>query len=176
VPAPQFDTENSQRLTKRIILAGRFRHSTLPNHDGCVEAAAPGLRQDHDSLSAVELNVRRVFLGDGSDLGLKFSYATQDHPRSLGDPFIVGRQFVGDGRWNSGSWGIEMTRMSRIRLRHWGELDTDRAASFRFLPVSTDEVYGLYHTGTRQRPTRPARHRPTTWSEPGERPTNCRRL
>jgi len=37
-------------------------------------------------------------LGDGSDLGLKFSYATQDHPRGLADAFIVGRDFVGDDR------------------------------------------------------------------------------
>jgi glucose-1-phosphate thymidylyltransferase len=35
-------------------------------------------------------------LGDGSDLGLRFSYATQDHPRGLADAFIVGRKFVGD--------------------------------------------------------------------------------
>src|SRR6516225_8740747 len=35
-------------------------------------------------------------LGDGSDLGLTFSYATQDKPRGLADAFIVGRDFIGD--------------------------------------------------------------------------------
>jgi glucose-1-phosphate thymidylyltransferase len=35
-------------------------------------------------------------LGDGSALGLRFSYATQEHPRGLADAFIVGRKFVGD--------------------------------------------------------------------------------
>src|SRR6266702_6137462 len=35
-------------------------------------------------------------LGDGSELGLKFSYATQETPRGLADAFIVGRDFVGD--------------------------------------------------------------------------------
>jgi glucose-1-phosphate thymidylyltransferase len=35
-------------------------------------------------------------LGDGSELGLKFCYATQDTPRGLADAFIVGRNFVGD--------------------------------------------------------------------------------
>ncbi|MCP3472173.1 glucose-1-phosphate thymidylyltransferase RfbA [Bradyrhizobium sp. CCGUVB1N3] len=35
-------------------------------------------------------------LGDGSELGLKFSYATQETPRGLADAFIVGRNFVGD--------------------------------------------------------------------------------
>lgn len=34
-------------------------------------------------------------LGDGTDLGLKFSYAAQDHPRGLADAFIVGRDFIG---------------------------------------------------------------------------------
>jgi glucose-1-phosphate thymidylyltransferase len=34
-------------------------------------------------------------LGDGSELGLQLSYATQDRPRGLADAFIVGREFVG---------------------------------------------------------------------------------
>jgi glucose-1-phosphate thymidylyltransferase len=35
-------------------------------------------------------------LGDGSDVGLELSYATQDKPRGLADAFIVGRKFVGN--------------------------------------------------------------------------------
>src|SRR3978361_730163 len=34
--------------------------------------------------------------GDGSDLGLELSYATQAKARGLADAFIVGRRFVGD--------------------------------------------------------------------------------
>jgi glucose-1-phosphate thymidylyltransferase len=34
-------------------------------------------------------------LGDGVELGLKFSYAVQETPRGLADAFIVGRNFVG---------------------------------------------------------------------------------
>jgi glucose-1-phosphate thymidylyltransferase len=34
-------------------------------------------------------------LGDGSDLGLRFCYASQEHPRGLADAFVVGREFVG---------------------------------------------------------------------------------
>src|SRR6516164_76659 len=36
-------------------------------------------------------------LGNGADLGLHFSYLTQDRPRGLADAFIVGRDFVGSG-------------------------------------------------------------------------------
>lgn len=35
-------------------------------------------------------------LGDGTELGLSFSYAVQDEPRGLADAFIVGEKFIGD--------------------------------------------------------------------------------
>ena len=34
-------------------------------------------------------------LGDGSEIGLRFSYATQETPRGLADAFVVGRDFIG---------------------------------------------------------------------------------
>ena len=37
-------------------------------------------------------------LGDGSELGLRIVYASQDRPRGLADAFIVGRTFVGNDR------------------------------------------------------------------------------
>jgi glucose-1-phosphate thymidylyltransferase len=37
-------------------------------------------------------------LGDGSQFGIKLSYATQDEPRGLADAFIVGRHFIGSDR------------------------------------------------------------------------------
>jgi glucose-1-phosphate thymidylyltransferase len=37
-------------------------------------------------------------LGDGREIGLRFSYAVQDSPRGLADAFIVGREFVGRDR------------------------------------------------------------------------------
>lgn len=37
-------------------------------------------------------------LKDGSQFGLRLSYAVQDSPRGLADAFIVGRSFVGDDR------------------------------------------------------------------------------
>ena len=37
-------------------------------------------------------------LGDGSDFGLQFTYATQEQPRGLADAFIIGRDFIGSDR------------------------------------------------------------------------------
>jgi glucose-1-phosphate thymidylyltransferase len=34
-------------------------------------------------------------LGDGSEIGMRFAYATQETPRGLADAFIIGRDFIG---------------------------------------------------------------------------------
>jgi glucose-1-phosphate thymidylyltransferase len=43
-----------------------------------------------------DLPLYEKLLGDGSDLGLRFSYAAQEEPRGLAEAFIVGEEFIGD--------------------------------------------------------------------------------
>jgi glucose-1-phosphate thymidylyltransferase len=45
-----------------------------------------------------DLELFRTLLGDGSDIGLSFSFAIQQAPRGLAEAFIIGRDFVGDDR------------------------------------------------------------------------------
>jgi glucose-1-phosphate thymidylyltransferase len=45
-----------------------------------------------------DLPVFQELLEDGSQLGMKISYAVQEYPRGLADAFLIGAEFIGDDR------------------------------------------------------------------------------
>ncbi len=75
-------------------------------------------------------------------------------------------------------------RLLNAARRHWAALPADPKAAFRFLHVSTDEVYGTLSPDdpaftedtpfAPNAPTPPPRRRATTWSAPTTTPTGCR--
>ncbi|NLZ49918.1 MAG: glucose-1-phosphate thymidylyltransferase RfbA [Clostridiales bacterium] len=42
-----------------------------------------------------DINCFKELLGDGSKIGVNFSYAVQEQPRGLADAFLVGEEFIG---------------------------------------------------------------------------------
>lgn len=60
-------------------------------------------------------------LGDGSRIGVKFSYKVQDTPRGLADAFILGADFIGDDSvclvlGDNVFYGQDMTRVLRSAM------------------------------------------------------------
>lgn len=66
-------------------------------------------------------------LGDGSQFGMTFDYATQDLPRGLADAFLIGRNFVGDSKvalalgdniFHGSGLGNQLTKLTSVDGAH----------------------------------------------------------
>lgn len=55
-----------------------------------------GIREILIISTPEDIGSYEALLGDGSSLGVEFSYKVQDKPRGLADAFILGEEFIGD--------------------------------------------------------------------------------
>ena len=81
-------------------------------------------------------------LGDGSRLGMKFSYKVQDTPRGLADAFILGADFIGDDSvclilGDNVFFGQDMTRMLRKAM------ENKTGATIFGYPVKDARAFGV---------------------------------
>lgn len=88
----------------------------------------------------------RHLLGDGTQFGLKLSYAVQDTPRGLADAFIVGRDFIGEER-------VALVLGDNLFFGHGlpellqGAVERERGAAVFGYPVQDPERYGVVEMG-----------------------------
>lgn len=81
-------------------------------------------------------------LGDGSRIGMKFSYKVQDEPRGLADAFIVGEDFIGDDSvclilGDNVFFGQDMTKLLRRAM------DNKTGATIFGYPVKDARSFGV---------------------------------
>ena len=81
-------------------------------------------------------------LGDGSRLGMKFSYKVQDTPRGLADAFILGADFIGNDSvclilGDNVFYGQDMTRMLRKAM------ENKTGATIFGYPVKDARAFGV---------------------------------
>ncbi len=89
-----------------------------------------------------DLDNFKSLLGDGSQLGVKFSYKVQERPRGLADAFIVGEGFIGSDK-------VAMILGDNIfygaQLNELLENNTDVDGAIGFAAhVNDPERYGVY--------------------------------
>ncbi len=84
----------------------------------------------------------KALLGDGSDLGLNFSYVIQEQPRGLAEAFILGEDFIGKDRvclvlGDNLFYGQDFTR-----LLNMAQENTEGATIYGY-PVRNPQAFGV---------------------------------
>lgn len=84
----------------------------------------------------------KKLLGDGSQIGVEFTYAVQETPRGLADAFIIGADFIGDDSvclvlGDNVFYGQDMTRCLRRAI------DNLNGATIFGYPVKDPTAFGV---------------------------------
>ena len=123
------------------------------------------------NLASVAKDSRHLFIkGDIADAALVDRLLAEHRPRAIVN-------FAAESHVDRSIHGAEdfiatnivgTFRLLESARGYWSGLPAEERAAFRFLHVSTDEVYGSLA------PTAPARPPATTWCAPGTTRTGCR--
>ena len=89
-----------------------------------------------------DLPMYKKLLGDGSRLGVSFSYKVQERPRGLADAFIVGEEFIGKDSvcLILGDNVFYGTNLSSVL---WQAMEKERGATIFGYPVHDPRAYGV---------------------------------
>ena len=100
-----------------------------------------GIREVLIISTPIDLPMFERLLGDGSDIGMKFSYKAQEVPNGLAQAFVLGRDFIGGDSvclvlGDNIFYGAELPRMLR-------EVNDSSAPTVFGYRVSDPERYGV---------------------------------
>lgn len=101
-----------------------------------------GIREILIISTPEDIGAYEELLGDGSRLGLNFSYRIQEKPRGLADAFIIGADFIGNDRvclvlGDNVFYGQDFTRLLNMAKEH-----REGAAIFGY-PVRNPRAFGV---------------------------------
>lgn len=120
-----------------------------------------GIREILIISTPEDLPFYEKLLGDGSRLGMSFSYCEQDKPRGLADAFILGEEFIGADQvclilGDNVFYGQNLSGILR------GAVEQEKGAAIFGYPVKDPSAFGVVELGAdgraisiEEKPTRP---------------------
>lgn len=101
-----------------------------------------GIKEVLIITTSEDMPLYEQLLGDGTRLGMKFSYKIQETPRGLADAFILGEEFIGDDSvclilGDNVFFGQDMTKILR-----WAMENNNGATVFGY-PVKDARSFGV---------------------------------
>ena len=105
----------------------------------------------------------KQLLGDGSDIGCRFSYAIQAHPNGLAEAFIIGKEFIGNDKVAL-VLGDNIFYGNGLSYMLQSQTNVEGASIFAY-PVRDPERFGVvafddnhYVTSIEEKPENPKSH------------------
>lgn len=101
-----------------------------------------GIREILIISTPEDIGVYRTLLGDGSKIGISFSYAVQEKPRGLAEAFVIGETFIGDDNvclilGDNVFYGQDLTRVL------WTAIENHHGATIFGYPVKNPQAFGV---------------------------------